>query len=261
MYKKFNGQEDNYQKFSIVICIFNSEKFIRRAIYSLQQNAKFIKEVILVDNLSSDNSLLISKNLLKSMKINYSFISEDDFGVYDALNKGFKLAIGKYIGILHSDDFYLPNTLLLAFNKLKSIDSGFVYGNSFYLSKNNYRTSIKSKKRITYKPYLFMPIIHSSIFMTSDISKLHFFDTKYKIAADYKWLLGLLSTKTPMLFIDLEIINLNYTGISNKLIPLSLSEIVKINREEFGLIRTLPSIFVHYIYLKYKKLSLLKGIE
>ena len=106
-------------KFSIVTPTYNCEKYLIETIESiLSQKGKFDIELIFVDNLSSDNTLNIIKNYqnlitekqyeIHCNSINLKIISEMDYGMYDALNKGFSIATGDIYAWANSDDIYFP---------------------------------------------------------------------------------------------------------------------------------------------------------
>ena len=87
----------------MITAVYNSEKFLEESIQSLHRQNYDNIEHIIVDGNSTDNSLeIIKKN---ETKIDY-WISEKDFGIYDAFNKGMKLSNGDYLGFLNSDDVY-----------------------------------------------------------------------------------------------------------------------------------------------------------
>tara|TARA_Y100001958_G_C21205195_1_gene531363 strand:+ start:436 stop:1206 length:771 start_codon:yes stop_codon:yes gene_type:complete len=97
-------------KVSIIIVTLNSEKYLEETFQSLVNQSYKNFEVIVIDGKSSDKTLEITKKY-KDL-ISYC-ISEKDDGIYDAFNKGINLSIGKFIGIVNSDDILLPNALLL----------------------------------------------------------------------------------------------------------------------------------------------------
>ena len=121
-------------KVSIITVCYNSQSTILDTIKSVNnQNYKFI-EHIFIDGKSEDNTVNIIK---KNSNLNTILISEKDYGIYDAMNKGIKLASGEIILILNSDDmFYKEDTLnkiVEVFVSNKNID--LVYGN-LIITKN-----------------------------------------------------------------------------------------------------------------------------
>jgi glycosyltransferase involved in cell wall biosynthesis len=251
----------NKKCFSIIIACYNSAKTITNAVSSLIPNKDYIQEVIIVDNLSTDNTTEISSMILTEAEIQSFIISERDYGVYDALNKGINVSKGKYIGILHSDDEYLPTTLELVFNELNKSDSIVIYGNALFKSLKNKIVNIYSRDVIQNRPYAFMPVIHSSVFLESRISKLIKYDVRYNIASDYKWIMKLLDQNLNFVYLNQNLIMLSYSGISNSNWLNSTLELVKINIEEFGYIKSLPQNCIALIYIFYKSLkNSLEGI-
>jgi len=96
-------------KVSIITVVYNNRNFIETAIKSvLSQTYKNI-EYIVIDGGSKDGT----KEIIEKFKDKISeFISEPDKGIYDAMNKGLKLATGDIVGILNSDDFYADKFVL-----------------------------------------------------------------------------------------------------------------------------------------------------
>ena len=97
------------KKISIVTVTKNSEVNIEKSINSFLSQNYVNKELIIIDGLSSDNTLKIINKYKKNVS---KIVSEKDDGIYDALNKGFKFVNGDVVGILHSDDYYYDNNLL-----------------------------------------------------------------------------------------------------------------------------------------------------
>ena len=100
-------KKDNRPKFSVITVTKNSEKHVEKNILSVQNQTFKSFEHIIVDGNSKDKT----KSILRKYKTNLKIISENDNGLYDAMNKGIKLAQGDIIGILNSDDYYYPKAL------------------------------------------------------------------------------------------------------------------------------------------------------
>jgi glycosyltransferase len=92
-------------KISIITVTKNNKAGLLRAIESVRSQTYKNLEHIIVDGLSTDGTAEAIYNLQFTIN-NLQFVSEADSGIYDAINKGIKLATGDVIGLLHSDDFY-----------------------------------------------------------------------------------------------------------------------------------------------------------
>ncbi len=121
-------------KFSIITVCFNSESTLEQTIQSvLNQTFKDI-EYLVIDGGSTDGTLAILNKYKEQLK----FISEKDTGIYDAMNKGLKMAKGEIIGMIGSDDFYPSNDVLIqvsqTFDKFKT-DA--IYGDKQFVNPDN----------------------------------------------------------------------------------------------------------------------------
>lgn len=173
-------------KISIVTVMKNSALSIEQTILSVHSQTFPNIEYILIDGVSTDGSLNIIKSHMDKIDI---FLSETDTGIYDALNKGFALATGDIIGILHSDDVFQHNsTLALVADSFIQNNVDFVYGDITMIDSNDrvvreWKAGFLNHGRITSTQ-----IPHPALFLSSSlVSKLHpVFDTSYKICADNK---------------------------------------------------------------------------
>lgn len=104
-YKNYNEKPT---KLSVITATYNAEKFLSRVIKSLQRQSDKDFEWIISDGASSDSTL----EILKSTEgINIKVISGEDFGIYDALNRGIKACNGEFYLVIGADDELYPNAI------------------------------------------------------------------------------------------------------------------------------------------------------
>ncbi len=221
-------------KVSIITAVFNGVDAIEDCIKSvLEQTYKQI-EYIIIDGGSTDGTLeTIKKQDLtpfsKGGMGGFSgsrgitkWVSEPDNGIYDALNKGIKMATGDIIGFLHADDFYANSKVIetVVINMGKhNVDS--CYGDLLYVDKKNPDRIIRYWKSCPYRNGLFrrgwMPP-HPTFFVKREIyDRYGYFNTGFKIAADYELMLRFLEKhKISSFYIPEVFIKMRIGGISNR---------------------------------------------
>lgn len=106
---------------SIITVCYNSEATIRKTIESVLAQTCPPMEYIIVDGSSSDGTLAVVKEFAEQFaaaNIDLRIVSEPDKGIYDAMNKGIRMARGQLVGIINSDDWYEPIALETAVNTM-----------------------------------------------------------------------------------------------------------------------------------------------
>jgi glycosyltransferase len=176
---------------SILTTVYNNASEIRNAINSVLSQTYSNIEYIVIDGNSSDGT----REIVQSYGNRISrFVSEPDSGMYDALNKGLKMAGGDIIGILHSDDeFNHPDILAAIAGVFEKTGCDAVYGDLVYVSKTDTRQVLRYWKSNPFDVkkfrYGWMPA-HPTLFMKKEVyEKYGGFDLRYKIAADYDLML------------------------------------------------------------------------
>ena len=99
---------------SIITVCYNSEATIRKTIESVLAQTCPPMEYIIVDGSSSDGTLAVVQGFAEQFadaNIDLRIVSEPDNGIYDAMNKGIRMARGQLVGIINSDDWYEPIAL------------------------------------------------------------------------------------------------------------------------------------------------------
>lgn len=125
-------------KISIITSCYNREATIRDAIKSVLGQEYPDIEYIIVDGASTDGSVKVIRDTIKGDEKRVKFISEPDHGMYEAINKGIRLATGDYIGLVHSDDFlYSPHTIANIVKQLETTHADFLYADGLFVNAEN----------------------------------------------------------------------------------------------------------------------------
>ncbi len=120
---------------TIVTPSFNQGNYIEETIQSVITQDYPNIEYIIVDGGSTDNTISIIQNYEAFIS---KWISEKDNGQSDAINKGWRMANGKIVAWLNSDDLYVPGTIQNVVDALQANpDAGMVYGNAFKIDINS----------------------------------------------------------------------------------------------------------------------------
>ena len=206
-------------KLSIVTVVLNNKVFLESCIGSvLEQDCPNV-EYIIIDGGSTDGTLQVIKKYEK--RIN-RWISEKDQGIYDAMNKGIRLATGDVIGILNSDDFYVSKDVLSTVkNEFESRNVDSVFADMVYVKRHEpekivryYRSSGFTLEKFTYGC---MPA-HPTFFVKRDVyERFGLFKTDYHIASDYELMLRfLLCNRISYNYLPKVLIKMRAGGVSTR---------------------------------------------
>ena len=221
----------NKLKISIITVSLNSEDTIRNTIESIISQHYDNIEYIVIDGGSNDKTIEITRQF--SNHIDYIFSGPDD-GIYDAMNKGIKVATGDVIGILNSDDFY-PNSFVVS-NVAESFEKhncDAVYGDLVYVKANNIdkiRRYWKAGEYTTSKIKNGWMLPHPTFFVKKKIYNRHgLYNIDLRSAADYEMILRLLyKHNISVYYIPMILVNMRTGGESNR----SFLNRIKANRED-----------------------------
>jgi glycosyltransferase involved in cell wall biosynthesis len=177
-------------KISIITVAYNSCTTIADTIESILSQDYPNIEYIIIDGGSKDGTIEIIESYGKQIS---KFISESDRGMYDAMNKGIRLATGDIISILNSDDFYADTSVISnVVNTFIESGSDSIFGDLLYVNANDLTKVTRYYSSAHFHPKLFaygwMPA-HPTFFVKRWAYE-HYgvFQTDYKIAADYELL-------------------------------------------------------------------------
>ena len=207
-------------KISIITVSYNSELAIRDTIKSVLNQTYPNIEYIIVDGLSKDKTVDIIKEYEPKFKGRMRWISEKDNGMYDAMNKGIRMATGDVIGIINSDDFYHRNDIISEIAKsFKDNTIQATFGDVRFVHPENLNKTVRyySSKNFTTKRFRFgfMPAHPSFFTYKKNFDKFGYYQTDYKIAADYELLIRFLYTnKLTYKYLHLDVMKMRTGGMS-----------------------------------------------
>ena len=203
---------------TIITVCYNRKATIEKAIKSvLNQTHKDI-EYIIIDGNSTDGT----KEIIESYRDRIStYISEPDKGMYDAINKGLKLATGDAIGFMHSDDEFYDDTVVASvvqrFDSDVNIDG--VYGDGVYVSNDQEERLIRDRiggnfsiKKIKEG---WLPL-HPTVYLKkATIDKYGLYSLDFKIASDTEFLIRYLyKYKIKMSYVNAYFVRMRMGGLS-----------------------------------------------
>lgn len=217
-------------KISVVTVVYNCADTIRGCIESVLNQDYTNLEYIIIDGGSKDGTVDVIKEYEHRLG---KFVSEKDKGIYDAMNKGLKLATGDVVGILNADDFFYStdtiSKIAKAFVKKPELDA--TIADIVFVNETNTRI-VRHYEAKKWRPAKFawgyMPP-HPSFFCKRHLfEKLGYYKIDYKIAADYELLIRYLYVnKIRYKYLPMITTRMRMGGVSTK----NINSILILNKE------------------------------
>ena len=238
-------------KISLITVSFNSAETIGDTIKSVLSQDYPNIEYIIVDGNSRDATIDIIKSF--DGKIS-KWKSEPDKGIYDAMNKGLKMATGDVIGMINSDDMYSGTDIIsrvAAQFEDENIDA--VFGDLIVVDPDNMQRVVRSYSSKNWRPDKFgrgfMPA-HPTFFVRRKYyDTIGVFKTDYRIASDYELLIRFLYVhKLRYKYLPLTMVTMRKGGVSSSGLKSNVilnNEILRACREN-GIKTNLPLIYLKY---------------
>lgn len=206
---------------SIITATYNSAETINDTIKSVlcQTNKDF--EYIIVDGGSTDETIDIVKSYESEFSGRLKWVSEKDKGIYDAMNKGIKMASGDIIGILNSDDYYTSDDILQTIAdafKCKNVDA--IYGDIHFIKDGVPDKCVRYYSSRLFSPFWlrfgFMPA-HPSFYCKREVfEKSGLYRLDYKIGSDYEMMVRLFRKhKISSRYVPKDFVTMRTGGASN----------------------------------------------
>lgn len=204
-------------KISIITITYNSASSLQRALDSVQSQTYKDIEHVIIDGASTDGTRKLIEAYAKQHK-NVKWVSEKDNGIYDAINKGIRLATGDVIGFLHSDDmFYSVDSIGQIAAAFEQNQADVVYGDLQYMRGNKV---VRRWKSNTFNPralkYGWMPP-HPTVYVRREVyQQVGEYDSWFRISADYDMILRIFTAGYNTHYIPEVLVCMETGGASNK---------------------------------------------
>lgn len=255
-------------RISIITVTYNSARWLEDCILSVRSQDHQDIEHIVIDGGSTDGTLDIIKKYEDRIA---HWISEPDNGMYDAINKGMKLATGEVIGTLNSDD------LLADTGSISAIEHAFyyqqvdaVYGDLVYVEPTDINRVLRVWKGLTYNrnryKFGWMPAHPTFYFKRSLLEMNGYYESHYYSAADYEFMARyLFYHRASAYYLPRLLVRMRTGGMSNS----SIYRRLRANRRDYLAMRRnrIPFAMIVSILkplrkiLQYKKMSSAKTFK
>lgn len=232
---------------TVVTVVFNGEQFLEGTILSVINQTYDNVEYIIIDGGSTDGTLDIIRKYEHA--IDY-WVSENDKGLYDAMNKGIDLAIGEWINFMNGgDEFYALSVLSDIFTNRTHQDAQILYGNHQVIYPSGRIRLVKAG--LVKSLWKGAQFCHQASFVKADYHKVHKFNLCTKMVADFEFFYKAWKANAQFKFIDVIAARFKASGVSD------------INRIDsilgrWCLIDKFFSFNLYYLYLVAKELFKMK---
>lgn len=224
-------------KISVITATLNNGVTLEATIKSVMQQTHNDVELIIVDGASTDNSVEIISRWQQLYPNKIRFVSEPDNGVYNAINKGLKMASGEVIGVLHGNDtFSSPHVLAQVAHAMNNDNIDFVFGDISYRDKAGkivryYSSAGYDKSMLRYG----IAPPHPSLYVRKKtFDSIGLYKENYLIAADFDFFIRLMTVSDlPSQYLPIDMVTMSMGGLSTTL----RHRIFTNNREKYRALR------------------------
>jgi glycosyltransferase involved in cell wall biosynthesis len=229
-------------KLSIITIVYNNVQDIERTMLSVLNQTYTHIEYIVIDGLSNDGTIDIIKKYENRISI---LISEKDKGIYDAMNKGLKVATGDYVLFMNSgDELFALDTVEKVF--ASEPDADIYYGETEIINNDGESMGQRRHKapdKFTWRGFkLGMSISHQAIYIKRSL--IEPYDEQYQLSADIDWIIRAAKKAKKIVNTRQYVAKYLFGGMSKTKHKQSLRERFQIMRKHYGL---LPTLFNHGI--------------
>lgn len=242
-------------KISIITVTYNSAKTLKDTIQSVLNQEYSDYEYLIIDGGSKDETLNIIKSFEPTFNRKLRWVSERDKGMYDAINKGIRMAKGDIVGVINSDDFYHRNDIFQIINNsfINNPEVEAIFGDVRFVNPDNLEKTVRYYSSKHFKPWRFrfgfMPAHPTFFTYRQNFEKYGYYQYNYNIAADFELLIRhFYINRIPAKYIPVDFMKMRTGGRSTNGIQAN----IKLNKEivrgckENGIWTCMPLLFLKY---------------
>ncbi|MEZ8968473.1 glycosyltransferase family 2 protein [Vibrio breoganii] len=241
---------------TIITVVYNGKDFIEETILSVIEQRYGNVEYIVVDGGSTDGTLDIIKKYESDIS---NWISEPDRGIYDAMNKGIKLAKGTFVNFLNAGDSFVDRNVLNNIFLSEYKDSTLLYGDINAIKENGESIRVNAVDLVNDNSIKKgMKVCHQAIFYHKDI--LYPYDDTLVLKAEWKHLVEITRDQNfkPYKF-NFPIVNYLVGGVGAQQLKLNQKEYREVFLDLFGIWQYLGSLpFFAYMFIRRQAKGFLK---
>lgn len=243
-------------KFSIITVTYNAGKTLEKTIQSIISQSYRNVEYIIVDGKSKDNTLQIADTYKQWIDC---LVSEADKGLYDAMNKGIRLATGDYLCFLNAGDkFHDNDTLQRMVDSLKDGElPDVLYGETAIVDENGnfqHMRRLSTPQQLDWKSFKQgMVVCHQAFFAKRELAVQEPYLLGYRLSADFDWCIRIMKRAQHLHNTQLTLIDYLNEGLTTQNHKASLKERFRIMVKHYGWSSTVLHHCWFVIRLFYKR--------
>lgn len=226
---------------TVITITYNASQTLPITMKSVSEQTFTDFEHLVVDGASEDDTIMIARRMGRP---DVKIVSEPDNGLYDAMNKGLRMARGLYMIFLNSgDSFHEPDTLQHFAAAIRAKTPDIIYGDTDIVSIEGKRLGsrhLSAPEILTLDSFSNgMLICHQAFMVRKAIAPGY--DTDYRFSADYDWTIRCIKASRPGNRVNLRRVVVDYLsdGLSDRNKKESLVERFRIMAHHYGALRAL----------------------
>ncbi len=230
-------------KISIVTITYNAAEVLQRTLDSVRSQTYKDMEHLIIDGASKDETVAMATSYKQQVPYDVIVRSEPDYGIYDAMNKGLRLATGDYIVFMNAGDSFHESTTLEKVADVAKEDVAILYGDTNIVDDEGrflHKRHLNVPDRLTWRSFRQgMLVCHQAFYARTDVARDIPYDLQYRHSADVDWCIRVMKEAErlglPMVNVHAVVADFLDGGDSTQNHRASLRERFAVMRRHYGL--------------------------